>query len=94
MRRFEDAVGVGPLRHGVQLLIDSLPFVRSDILRNHIYAHGCYHIGDAVLNKRVDMVRSRRQHNDHASGFLCRTEHFEVASLQPVKVLLLRIHRM
>ena len=63
--------------------------MRRHILRNHINAHGSYRVGNLVLDKRVNMIWSCRQQNNHPA---CRTrllQYLHVPSLQRIQIILL-----
>ena len=60
MSRLEDAVGVCPLAQCIEVIIDTLPVVRGDVLGQHIHAHIGYGIGYLVLNERVSVIGTRR----------------------------------
>ena len=61
MRRFENTVGISPLRHAMYLFKHFIIRMISDILRNHINAHIADAVGNLVLDHRVNMIRTTSQ---------------------------------
>ena len=85
----EDTVGVRPLAERVDLAIDRLSTMCRYVLGDDVNAHVSDRIGYLMLYQWVDMIRTCGKKNDHAAFVLRSGQHFVIAALECIKVVLL-----